>query len=97
MKTDSVSFCVPSTMTDLNLIIFFLDYTLICLLFGETYIIELKKTLTKRVRKIVCRCSRISMFKITWNAEYIVTHQKTRQKLCKTKRFIAVFLQFHMR
>jgi hypothetical protein len=78
MKTDSVCFYVPSTMTDLNLIIFFLDYTLICLLFGEPYIIELKKRLEKRVRKIVCRCSSNSMFKIPSNAEYIVTHQNSR-------------------
>lgn len=60
----SVCFYIPSTMTDLNLIIFVFDYTLILRLASGHYITKLTKTtLKKRVRKIICLCSCNGMLK----------------------------------
>jgi hypothetical protein len=83
MKTDSVRFYIPSTMTDLNLIIFFLDYTL----FYLAGLISLN--LQKEVRKIVCLWSSYTGFKISLNAEYTHSYTPEGHKYCKLKRFKA--------
>lgn len=48
----TVGFSVPNTMTDLNLIIFFLDYTIILYLVGGPYVTEIKNRSEKRVSEV---------------------------------------------
>lgn len=64
-------------MTDLNLIIFFLDYTIILYLVGGPCVTEIKSRYEKRVCEILCWYNSNSVVKVTLSTggSYSSEHQ----------------------